>query len=457
MQAEYNNLSNNIIMATIKFLLGERGGDRPEVIIRLKVSQTQRVQAKVKGIYVYRAYWSESKQRQDTGRKFVKEWEKEEMFATNKILSNLKVDLLQRCSKVSDEEITRSWLNEQIDQILHPSKFAPKEVRPITLMKAVDNFLENPDNRLTRNGDPIKKSTQRQYKQIKSHLVAFLDSAGKSDMETDELTAQFYAKFVNFLYAEQGLKKNTVGKMVRNLKTVINNAVPRSQRSNCEFADRDSCNAFAEEVDNIYLTEDELQKLAALEINTPYLDRVRDQFLLLAWTGCRFSDLGKLTGEPATENGFQCYKLTQQKTGNRVTIPILPDAKKILEKYNYDMPKPMTNQKFNEYIKVVAKQAGLDDDITIEHTELGEDRDEVGKVQRTCKKWECVTAHTARRSFASNMYKRDFPTLMIMAITGHKTEKAFLTYIKVKGEEHAKRMFAQFMEQEKRRNESNNQ
>jgi len=52
-------------------------------------------------------------------------------------------------------------------------------------------------------------------------------------------------------------------------------------------------------------------------------------------------------------------------------------------------------------------------------------------------KWELVTSHTARRSFATNLYKSGFPSISIMGITGHRTEKAFLKYIKVTPEEHA--------------------
>ena len=105
----------------------------------------------------------------------------------------------------------------------------------------------------------------------------------------------------------------------------------------------------------------------------------------------------------------------------------------------------MTNQKFNEYIKDVARLAGLTDEVTITRTEAGE------RVTQRYHKWECVTAHTARRSFATNMYKRNFPTLMIMRITGHQTEKAFLSYIKVSEDENAERMMRQFKEQEARR------
>lgn len=125
-------------------------------------------------------------------------------------------------------------------------------------------------------------------------------------------------------------------------------------------------------------------------------------------------------------NGREYFKIVQQKTGAKVTIPVLAPVRAILEKYGYNLPRPIANQKFNEYVKEVAKLAGL-------------------------KEWQRVTAHTARRSFATNLYKRDFPTLMIMRITGHQTEKAFLTYIKVTEDENAERMIKKFEEQEAHR------
>ena len=55
-------------------------------------------------------------------------------------------------------------------------------------------------------------------------------------------------------------------------------------------------------------------------------------------------------------------------------------------------------------------------------------------------KWQQISSHTGRRSFCTNMYKRGLSTLMIMSISGHRTEKSFLKYIKVKQEEHAEMM-----------------
>ena len=100
------------------------------------------------------------------------------------------------------------------------------------------------------------------------------------------------------------------------------------------------------------------------------------------------------------------------------------------------MPEPITNQKFNEYIKEVAKRAGI--------TQLeNQTRTSGGKlITEQFPKHDLVTSHTGRRSFATNMYKRGIPSLTIMSITGHNTEKSFLKYIKVKQEEHAQLMAA---------------
>ena len=122
----------------------------------------------------------------------------------------------------------------------------------------------------------------------------------------------------------------------------------------------------------------------------------------------------------------------------------------------------MANQKFNEFIKEVAKLAGLTDEVTITRTEMADapskgrrTKREAQRVAQRYEKWQCVSAHPARRSFATNMYKRNLPTLMIMKITGHQTEKAFLTYIKVTEDENAERMMKLFEEQEAARQSTN--
>ena len=194
----------------------------------------------------------------------------------------------------------------------------------------------------------------------------------------------------------------------------------------------------SEDVDNVYLNEKELKQLKDADLSkTPYLDRVRDWFLLLAWTGCRFSDLEKIAKADA-KKGFVTFK--QYKTNNKVTIPLHSEVIEILEKYDFNLPSEISNQKFNEYIKKVCRLAKLNSKESTTRT--------IGGVLKTetFEKWELVTSHTGRRSFCTNMYKMGVPTYTIMAVSGHNTEKAFLKYIKVKQEEHAEIMAKKWAE-----------
>ena len=159
-------------------------------------------------------------------------------------------------------------------------------------------------------------------------------------------------------------------------------------------------------------------------------------------------DLGKLSRRYiVAEDGDYFFSLEQQKTGAKVVIPILPPIVPILEKYDYQPPRSISNQRFNDYIKEVAQLAHLDDEVATIHTQQEKGHFTPGRVETRRPKWQAITAHTARRSFATNMYKRGFPTLAIMAITGHKTEKSFLTYIKVSETENAALLKRQFMAQ----------
>ena len=302
----------------------------------------------------------------------------------------------------------KDWLKNLIHDYLFPPQPEEDEAQAATLLQAIKDLIESATNgtRTVENTQkPVDGRTTIQYRQMQRLMISYLNSRKMKDIEIANVDKKFYESFVAYLY-KQGYKLNTVGKHIKNLKAAIN--------------------------------------IASIDITIPYLDKVRDQFLLLAWTGCRYSDLPKLNKSNihTMGNGGQCFKLEQKKTNTKVVIPILPPAQAILEKYNYEVPEPMNNQPFNRFLKEVAKLAGLEDEVSITRTESNNGK--VERVEQRFSKWECVTAHTARRSFATNMYNRGYPTLMIMKITGHKTEKAFLTYIKVTEEENAERMLELF-------------
>jgi integrase len=436
-------------MATITPSLSTKIDDnkRQQIYIRLSVGRGNvfRIQTQ---IYVSK-YWL------STGKKeFLKRIdsnpEAAEAYDKYKKLCNFIEEEIKQIKAIGDEtQFTKQWANsliihyEQADQTSANEKEG--ETKPTSLLVLMEDFIACAPQRIqkvgTHKGDGIGEKTVVQYKQTVNLIKDFLKDKRKKDLELPDVNEVFYNSFVDFLGNKRGYAKNTIGKHIKNIKAAIN-TLPLEIRSKCEFIEPRKCVKLSEDIENIYLNEEQLQAIADADLHANYLDRIRDEFLLLAWTGCRYSDLGKLSKENILKGG-KYFKFEQTKTKAKVVIPILPEAMRILEKYNYEMPTPMANQKFNEYLKEVCKAAGLTDEVKIERT-IG------GKKQGESKPmYMCVTAHTARRSFATNLYKRGLPSLAIMAVTGHKTEKAFLTYIKIRGEENASRMLEAFLATQK--------
>ena len=124
-------------------------------------------------------------------------------------------------------------------------------------------------------------------------------------------------------------------------------------------------------------------------------------------------------------------RIRTQKTGELVVIPLHWMIRDILDKYEGALPKPVSNQKMNEYLKEIGELAKIN---TISNTSITKGG---LRVDKASKKFELITVHTARRSFATNMFLAEVQTISIMKITGHKTEKSFMKYIRISQEDNA--------------------
>jgi integrase len=115
-------------------------------------------------------------------------------------------------------------------------------------------------------------------------------------------------------------------------------------------------------------------------------------------------------------------------------IPINSIISSIIEKYDGRLPTTISNEKMNAYLKQLGEKAELNEKIEVICTKGGK------RIREVFKKYELITVHTARRSFASNAYLLQVPTISIMKITGHRTEKSFLKYIKISQEDNANKL-----------------
>jgi integrase len=280
-------------------------------------------------------------------------------------------------------------------------------------------------------GKPISQNTLRTYKTTYKHLNNF-QLARKKLIEFDSIDLNFYDEFTRYLMADLNLSTNTVGKNIQVLKLVLNEATDRGLNKNLAYKSRKFV-PVREKTESIYLSEDEIHALAELNLTgNKRLESVRDLFLIGCHTGLRYSDYSILDPSKIVD-GF--IETVQIKTGEPVVIPIHATVQRIIAKYDGTLPASISNQKTNQFLKEVGKKLDcFQTSVTIAFTKGGK------KVVETLRKWELLTTHTARRSFATNEYSEGTPTLTIMAITGHKTEKAFLRYIKLSRTEHAKLM-----------------
>lgn len=152
------------------------------------------------------------------------------------------------------------------------------------------------------------------------------------------------------------------------------------------------------------LTEDELLILRNAELSSK-LDRVRDLFVFMAYTGLAYIDMCHFDFNTMAEKQGDLYYIDGErtKTGSKFYAPILPPAMDVLKKYNYKLP-IITNQKLNDYLDLIREKL----------------------------EWKKkITCHVARHSFATLLLTYDFTIEKTARALGHKDIKTTQLYAKV--------------------------
>lgn len=335
----------------------------------------------------------------------------------------------KQCLKEYQNQNEGKVPNPEILKILLDNRLKDIEVKQYTLLSYFQKFID--DSKIGLRGE--KKITAGTIKNYTGTLNVLKEYSTKKRKKVnfENINLDFYADFTKYLQQDKKMATNTIGKHFKTLKTVLNEATedPNQVNTNTAYKSR-RFKAVTEAVKDIYLNENELILLANIDLSKePSLDRVRDLFLVGCYTGLRFSDFSVLRPEQI-KDGY--ITTTQIKTGDEVVIPIHSKVEQILEKYNGLLPRAISNQKMNDYLKDITKEMPeLQTLIPVTATKAGQ------TITTNYPKWKMVSTHTARRSFATNEFEAGTPTIIIMAITGHKTESAFLKYIKTKPKDKA--------------------
>lgn len=378
---------------------------------------------------------------------------KQEVKQTKTFPTHPEFNVRLRNIKTIAEDLLRQYQNNNEQQSPTPEQFkeilnskldpTPKpEIKKQNLLGFCEEYLKECETRLNEsNGKPLSKATLLVYKQAYRELKSFKELHYKNrKFDFEHIDYFFYTQFQKYLIVDKNYSTNTVGKHIKTVKSFFLEARERGLMPN--FVSR-KFKSVSERTDAVYLDTDELNILFDLDLsNNTRLEKIRDLFLVGCWTGLRFSDFTRIKAENVS-NEF--ITITTQKTGETVVIPIHDHVRAIMERYEgktiNSLPLPISNQKMNDYLKEVGELAEFTDTQSQTYTKGGK------KITTNYLKFELITTHTARRSFATNAFLAGFPSISIMKLTGHRTENAFMKYIKVTPKEHAQKLLEMWKRQ----------
>ncbi|WP_168796411.1 site-specific integrase [Flagellimonas onchidii] len=361
-------------------------------------------------------------------------WNKEKSFLKkSKEVASEFVQLSQMDSLAEQIITTYKNQNRPLSKKLFKTQFEDGE--PSINQTPVQDFFTEFDNYLEEKKGKVVKDVIKDYNSLKKHLEGFQEFSGII-INFNVFDYQFYQEWTDYLAYKAplktggvGMKNNTIGKLVKNLKAFLND---RMRRNRIKPIDLSAFKVVQEEVDHIYLTDEEIQAIAIVDCEEDKeLELVKDFFIIGCLTGLRFSDIKRIRPEYLDDNGF--LNIRQKKTSGRIVVPLRKQVRDILEKYDGYSP-DVDSFTFNRRIKELGDSAEIRQKVEIEHK-----RGTI-KESQLLEKYKLISSHTCRRSFCTNAYLNGIDVQLIMKISGHKTEKAFRRYLKISNYEAAQKL-----------------
>ena len=402
-------------MATIKYLYRSKKG-AAKLTLRLTYTDngsTKRIDS-LTSIFVEKLYWD--KQHFKTNLKFKSLAEKQQEI--NDKLSSLQITVFKQFEVMSSDDISKEWLKQVINNFYNPVK---KVKFNDELLAYFDFFLKEKANEITH-------SSVKKYTTVRN-LVERYQNATSENILIKDVDMDFKNKFVQFCKSKK-YAPNSIAWSVRSIKTVCNHAKYNGVEISYQL---DKLTLKTNKVDNVYLTFEDISAIQNINKSklTESLENARDWLIISCYTGQRISDFMRFDSNMIREEKeTQLLEFIQEKTKKNMTLPLFKEVLEILDKREGEFPRAISHQKYNDYIKVVCEIAKLNDKVEVGKKEVIEvnNNNVIRKVFKVFEKWEVVSSHIGRRSFASNYYGK-LPTPYLMYITGHQTEKMLLTYI----------------------------
>jgi Phage integrase SAM-like domain len=331
-----------------------------------------------------------------------------------------RVETEARAIKAEGRSVTRDELRERLAENKAEADINQKRNNVIEFLHQFIADQQVEHDRISRGekGAPeLKRNTLKVYTTLSHYLSEYCQLRKKSRLTFDELDIHFERDLARYLKTrESSLIDSSIIKYLGTLKALKK-----------RYSGHVKLGLKATESDAVYLSEKDLAKLYDAREgigsypNGKHLQVEVDRLVLGCCLGLRFGD--GVTVQPEhvvhSEDGSIRVKIKTEKTGGLVTIPLLYAAGiEILERYGWAAPPKVAEPTANRLFKEACRIAEIDEVVTLGSGE-------------NVPKWQQVTTHTMRRSFCTNHYLNGVPSILLMKISGHKTERAFLRYIRI--------------------------
>ena len=400
------------------FILKEPKSTQSTILYCLVRHENERIKVST-GIKTLPAKWDAQKQRMNRKASLLEQ-------SANAVVDRYRMEFDVYMAEINREGVGFSLLGFR-ERLKNSGK--PKVKGEENLLRFAREFIAEVNRR---------PETIKGYNQTLNRLSDYAHHR-KIKFNFEEVDLSLLNDLVRYFEEERGFALNTIHLHIKNLKVFMKEAKERGLHSNAAHESR-RFTVKTEDTPKVYLSEEELNLIRRVDLSQNVrLERVRDLFLIHVNTGVRYSDLHKINNSNFLEDeGGKLFQIRQEKTSAFLWIPVLhPEVISILDRYEGHSPgesqkgRFLSNQKYNAYLKEVARLAGILGKFTSFQTKGGK------REERVQYKANLICSHTARRSFATNAYKKGLPISSIMQITGHKTESSFRKYIQLSGKEHA--------------------
>src|SRR5690606_7754421 len=289
-------------------------------------------------------------------------------------------------------------------------KFLGNDKRVKMLLELFDEHNQQMEKLV---GIEFALGTYKRYFTTRSHVAEYIKSEYRmNDIAVRDVDLKFIKGFEYFLKVAKDCNHNSALKYVNNFKKIVRIAVGNDWISKDPFY---NYKVQFKTVEREFLSKEELQALIDKEIEGDRLNVVRDMFVMCCFTGLAYVDIQSLRPNEIYKNADGSFYIKSQrtKTGTAYTIPLLPTAMAIIEKYR-DHPKVvnkdcvipvLSNQKSNAYLKEIADRCNINKNLT---------------------------THLARHTFATTVtLTNGVPIETVGKMLGHKNLRTTQHYAKI--------------------------